>query len=200
MSPLPVTTHEDASLADYLIQSANVIQASVNHISAADMELAITLCVNAFKNGQSVLVCGNGGSASDAMHISGELVARFLKERKGLRCICLSDNPAMITAWANDYDYASVFARQVEAFGSQGSVLIGLSTSGNSANVIQAAEKARQMGMAVIGFTGQGGGKMAAACDVLLAAPSKHTPLIQQVHICLYHYLCEQIEARMVGG
>jgi D-sedoheptulose 7-phosphate isomerase len=131
------------------------------------------------------------------MHITGELVGRFLKERKSLRCICLSDNPATLTAWANDYDYASVFARQVEAYGSRGSVLLAISTSGNSKNVIAAAIKAKEMGMQVVSLTGQGGGQLAAKSDVLLDVPSKSTPFIQQVHICLYHYLCEMIEARM---
>ncbi len=157
------------------------------------------MCVDALKVGKPLLVCGNGGSASDAMHIAGELVARFLKERKGLNCICLSSNTAMITAWANDYDYDSVFARQVEAYGQGGGVLIAISTSGNSKNVLQAAQKAKAMGLAVIGLTGCGGGKLAPVCDVVLDAPSTFTPMIQQVHVCLYHYLCEQIEARMAG-
>ena len=163
------------------------------------MGRAVALCVGAVRQGKSILVCGNGGSASDAMHITGELVGRFLKERKALRCICLADNPATLTAWANDYDYASIFARQVEAYGEVGGVLIGLSTSGNSPNVLQAAQKAKEMKMSVLGLTGQGGGKLAALCDVLLEAPSTRTPLIQQVHICLYHYLCEAIEAHTIG-
>ena len=187
------------SLASYLDQSAEVIRATVALGLDEKMERAITACVTAFRAQKSLLVCGNGGSASDAMHITGELVGRFLKERKGLSCICLSDNPATMTAWANDYDYASVFARQVEAYGQAGSVLIGISTSGNSPNVLQAAQKAKEIGMIVIGLTGQGGGKLAPLCDVLLDAPSKATPLIQQVHICLYHYLCEMIEARMTA-
>ena len=187
----------DQSLADYLAQSAVVIQESAAAIPAEAMERAVTLCVEAFRQGKALLVCGNGGSASDAMHIAGELVGRFLKERPALRCICLADNPATMTAWANDYDYASVFARQVEAFGAEGAVLLGISTSGNSPNVVQAAEKARKMGMTVISLTGEGGGKLAPLSDVILAAPSKSTPLIQQVHICLYHYLCAQVEARM---
>jgi D-sedoheptulose 7-phosphate isomerase len=187
------------NLNDYLTQSAELIHTAAGTVPADKMERAITLCITAFKSGKPVLVCGNGGSASDAMHIAGELVGRFLKERKGLNCICLSDNPATITAWANDYEYATVFSRQVEAYGSKGSVLIGISTSGNSPNVVNAVQKAKEIGMDVIGLTGQGGGKMAAHCDVLLDAPSKSTPMIQQVHICLYHYLCEQIEARMAG-
>jgi D-sedoheptulose 7-phosphate isomerase len=185
------------SITEYLLQSADVVRLASSHVQAQVMERAVSLCVEALRSGKPILVCGNGGSASDAMHIAGELVARFLKERKGLNCICLSSNPAMLTAWSNDYDYESVFARQVEAYGCEGAVLIGLSTSGNSKNVLQACEKAKAMGMSVIGFTGQGGAKMAACCDVLLDAPSTFTPMIQQVHICLYHYLCEKVEEQM---
>lgn len=189
----------NASLRGYLEQSAQVIQDTISSLSPDTMDRAIDLCVAAFKAGKPVLVCGNGGSASDAMHIAGELSARFLKERKGYNCICLSANTAMITAWANDYDFESVFARQVEAHGCDGAVLLALSTSGNSKNVLAACVKAKEMGVKIIGMTGQGGGKMAALCDVLLDAPSPSTPLIQQVHICLYHYLCEKIEERMEG-
>jgi len=187
----------DPSLAAYLIQSADAIRAAASSAMEANMQRAVDVCVAALKGGKSILVCGNGGSAADASHITGELVGRFLKERKALCCISLSNNPAMLTAWANDVDYNSVFARQVEAYGEAGGVLIGISTSGNSPNVLQAAEKARSMGLSVIGLTGKGGGKLAPLCDVLLDAPSRHTPVIQQVHVCLYHYLCEKIEARM---
>jgi len=186
-------------LAEYLVRSADVVRESASTLSQEVMDRAVDLCVTAFRSQKPVLVCGNGGSAADAMHIAGELVARFLLERKGLNCICLSSNPAMLTAWANDYDYDSVFARQVEAHGGEGAVLIGISTSGNSANIIQAFEKAKDMGMSTIGFTGQGGGKMGPLCDVILDPPSKDTPLVQQVHICFYHYLCEMIEAKMVA-
>ena len=188
-----------ASLNDYLIQSADVVKAAASHVSQATMDKAVDLCVGALKANKPILVCGNGGSASDAMHIAGELVARFLKERKGLNCICLSSNPAMLTAWANDYDYETVFARQVEAYGQSGAVLIGISTSGNSKNVLKACEKAKEMGLSIIGITGQGGAKMASYCDALLDAPSTYTPMIQQVHVCLYHYLCEMVEAKMAG-
>jgi len=185
------------SLSAYLDESARIIRDSRGPALETAMERAVALCVAALRNGRSILVCGNGGSASDAMHITGELVGRFLKERQALRCICLSANPALLTAWANDYDYASVFTRQVEAYGEAGGVLIGLSTSGNSANVLQAAQKAKDLKMHVIAFTGQSGGKLAPLCDALLDVPGKSTPLIQQVHICLYHYLCEAIEAEM---
>jgi D-sedoheptulose 7-phosphate isomerase len=190
---------QEKTLATYLGESAALIEATIPHLADATMDRAVALCVKALRNGKAMLVCGNGGSAADAMHIAGELVARFLIERKGLRCICLSENPAMMTAWANDYDYASVFARQVEAFGEPGGVLLGISTSGNSENVLRAFDKAKAMGMNVIALTGQGGGKMAPLADVLLDVPSRITPMIQQVHICLYHFLCAKIEAAMAA-
>ncbi len=146
-----------------------------------------------------MLVCGNGGSASDAQHIAGELVGRFLKERRALNVIALTANPAVLTALANDYDYASVFARQVEAHARPGGVLLALSTSGNSANVVQAAEAARKSQMKVVAFTGEGGGKLAPLAHALLAVPSKHTPRIQECHLALYHYLCENVERKISG-
>lgn len=182
------------SLNEYLLRSADVVREAASSVEQEAMDKAVSLCVQAFKAKKPLLVCGNGGSAADAMHIAGELVARFKKERAGQNCLCLCDNPAMLTAWSNDYDYASVFARQVEAYGGEGAVLLGLSTSGNSPNVLLAFEQARKMGLRTIGMTGLGGGKMAVLSDVLLQAPSNDTPLIQQVHICLYHYLCERIE------
>jgi D-sedoheptulose 7-phosphate isomerase len=185
------------SLETYLLDSAEIVKLAASTLRQDVMDKAVRACVTALKNDKPMLVCGNGGSAADAMHIAGELVARFLLERKGLSCICLSENPAMITAWSNDYEYETVFARQVEAYGREGAVLIGISTSGNSKNVIKAFEKAREMKITTVAITGEGGGKMAALSDVLLEAPSKNTPLIQQVHVCLYHYLCERIEAEM---
>lgn len=184
-----------ATLSEWLALSASTTQATAAQLPDALMERAIGICRTAVANGASLLVCGNGGSASDAMHITGELVGRFLKERRALRCVCLADNPATLTALGNDYDYSFIFARQVEAYGEKGGVLLALSTSGNSPNVLKAAEKARALGLSVIGFTGEGGGKLGLLCDVLFAVPSRHTPLIQQVHICLYHFLCEKIEA-----
>lgn len=186
-------------LARYLEASAAVLQEAAKSIGEEIMTRAVALSVDALRSGKPILVCGNGGSASDAIHITGELVGRFLKERKALRAICLSDNPAILTAWSNDYSYETVFSRQVEAYGEPGAVLIGLSTSGNSPNVVKAFETAKIMGMRNIGFTGQSGGKLRALSDVLLAAPSQATPMIQQVHICLYHYLCERIEEALAA-
>jgi D-sedoheptulose 7-phosphate isomerase len=164
---------------------------------ADQAERAIEAICKALREGLPLLVCGNGGSASDAMHITGELVGRFLVERKALNCICLSSNPAVLTAWSNDYSFQTVFSRQIEAYGRAGGVLLSLSTSGNSANVIEAIKVAKALGMTTVTLTGAGGGASAAVTDILLEAPSGKTPDIQQIHICLYHYICEQVEARL---
>jgi D-sedoheptulose 7-phosphate isomerase len=166
----------------------------------AAMEAAVLATARALRAGRPLLVCGNGGSAADAQHIVGEMVGRFLKERRALKAICLASNPAVLTAWSNDYSFETVFSRQVEAYAEPGGVLLGLSTSGNSRNVVLALEAARAAGMATIGFTGQGGGKMATLCDHLFAVPSHSTPAIQQVHLTLYHYFCEAVEEAVIAG
>ncbi|AVT78135.1 phosphoheptose isomerase [Rhodopseudomonas palustris] len=187
------------SIAEYLDLSARILSESAAYAGCAQVDRAVEVLVDALSAGYPLLVCGNGGSASDAMHITGELVGRFLKERRALNCICLSSNPAVLTAWANDYAFETVFARQVEAYAKPGGVVIGISTSGNSKNVVTAFEAAKSCGMATIALTGEGGGSLAAIADILIDVPSRSTPIIQQVHICLYHYLCEQVEARLVA-
>ena len=189
----------DSGLHTYLRHSQQVIEAAIAAIPEATMERAVDTSVEALGRGLPLLVCGNGGSASDAMHITGELVGRFLKERRALNAICLSSNPSVLTAWSNDYSYDSVFARQVEAYGVSGGVVLGLSTSGNSSNVIKAFEVAHGMEMTTVALTGEGGGRLRALAHHVLAVPSRSTPLIQQVHICLYHYLCARIETRLAG-
>jgi D-sedoheptulose 7-phosphate isomerase len=189
----------DNGLHAYLRHSQQVIEAAVGAIPEAVMDGAVDACVEALGRGLPLLICGNGGSASDAMHMTGELVGRFLKERRALNAVCLSSNPSVLTAWSNDYSYDSVFARQVEAYGVSGGVVLGLSTSGNSSNVIKAFEVAHGMEMATVALTGEGGGRLRALAHHLLAVPSRSTPLIQQVHICLYHYLCARIETRLAG-
>lgn len=185
------------SLRSYLDSAVDVLRRTIDTLDPARVEAAVAAVTAALGANKALLVCGNGGSASDAQHITGELVGRFLKERRGLKAICLSSNPAVLTAWSNDYSYDTVFSRQTEAYGEPGGVILGISTSGNSRNVIAAFEVARGLGMTTIAMTGEGGGKMAAVSDILLDVPSRSTPLIQQVHICLYHYLCEQVEARL---
>ncbi|HWK67145.1 MAG TPA: SIS domain-containing protein [Rhizobiaceae bacterium] len=188
------------SLNDYLTRSAKVIEEMAARDVSAAMEQAVDAIVTALRAGKPLLICGNGGSAADAIHIAGELVGRFLKERRGYNVIALPANAGVLTAWGNDYGFDTVYSRQVEAHGAQGAVLIAISTSGNSKNILLAAEQARAMGMAVISLTGESGGKLAALSDILLNVPSSFTPIIQQGHLCLYHYLCEAVEERLSNG
>ncbi|BCH23780.1 phosphoheptose isomerase [Mesorhizobium sp. L-8-10] len=190
-----------ASLNEYLKRSAEAIVAMVDdrELSAA-MERAVEAIVAGLGAGKPLLVCGNGGSAADAIHIAGELVGRFLKERKAYNVLALPSNVGVMTAWGNDYGFDTVYSRQVEAHGVAGGVLIAISTSGNSTNVLLAAEQARAMGMTVVSLTGSTGGKLAALSDILLNVPSTFTPVIQQGHLCLYHHLCEAVEARLADG
>ena len=164
------------------------------------MERAIAATATALRANLPLLVCGNGGSAADAQHIVGEMVGRFLRNRRALNAICLGSNPAVMTAWSNDHDFETVFAREVEAYGQPGGVLLALSTSGNSRNVVRALEAAHERGMITIGLTGQGGGAMAGLCDNLFDVPSADTPAIQQVHVCLYHYFCASVEEAVTGS
>jgi D-sedoheptulose 7-phosphate isomerase len=187
------------NIATYLQVSADVLTASQRHVGVQRVDSAVDAITSALAAGNRLLVCGNGGSASDAMHITGELVGRFLKERKAYDCLCLSSNPAVLTAWGNDYSFDTIFSRQVEAYGNTGSVILGLSTSGNSKNIIEAFKVAHDLGMRTIALTGEGGGKLAEVTDILIDVPSKSTPMIQQVHICLYHYICENVEARLAA-
>lgn len=184
---------------EYLEASRDVLEATGRSLAPALVERAIGVCAAALAADKPLLVCGNGGSAADAMHIAGELVGRFLRERRALKAIALTADSAILTAWGNDYSYETVFARQVDAYGEAGGVLLALSTSGNSPNVVAAAKAARARGMQVVALTGKGGGKLAPLVDVLLDVPSTATPLVQQAHICLYHYLCQEIEARIAG-
>lgn len=185
------------NIFEYLEKSEQVINAARSYPGTGKAEEAIDAIVGALSADKPMLVCGNGGSASDAMHIAGELVGRFLKQRKALNCVCLSSNPSVLTAWSNDYSYDTVFSRQTEAYGAAGGVILGISTSGNSRNVIEAFRVAKEMGMTTIALTGEGGGKMAELADILVDVPSRSTPMIQQVHICLYHHICEHVEARL---
>ena len=180
----------------YLRNAADVINRTADVLVDGRVEQAIQAITTALSANKAMLVCGNGGSASDAMHITGELVGRFLQERRALKCICLASNASVLTAWGNDYEFETVFSRQVEAYGEPGGVLLGISTSGNSMNVLNALAKARELKMTTIGLTGEGGGKMAALCDVLIDVPSRATPETQQVHLCIYHHMCAEIEKR----
>ena len=144
--------------------------------------------------GHKVLFCGNGGSAADSQHLAAEFVGRFQKERKGLPAIALTVDTSILTSVANDYGYEAVFARQVQALGERGDVLVGISTSGNSKNVLLAIEEAKAKGITCIGMTAEGGGKMAEICDICLAVPVRVTARAQEMHILMGHILCELVD------
>jgi D-sedoheptulose 7-phosphate isomerase len=194
------STYVMSKFVAYLAESIKVLEALRQSWNEHVLAGALQTLTGALRAGKPVLVCGNGGSAADALHLTGELVGRFLLERKALNVICLSCNTAVLTAWANDYTYDTVFSRQVEAYGQPGAVLIGISTSGNSRNVIAAFEQAHHLEMKTIALTGEGGGRLAVLSDYLFAVPSRSTPLIQQAHVCLYHYLCESLERELIAG
>jgi D-sedoheptulose 7-phosphate isomerase len=146
-----------------------------------------------------VLFCGNGGSAADAQHLAAEFSGRFYKNRKALPSEALHCNTSYLTAVANDYSYDVIYARIIEGTGIKGDVLVGLSTSGNSPNILKAFEAAHHNGMITIGFTGSTGGKMKDCCDILLNVPSTDTPRIQESHIMLGHIICELVEENIFG-
>lgn len=155
--------------------------------------------IAAFSAGRKVLWCGNGGSAADAQHLAAEFSGRFLRERRGLPSEALSVNSSAVTAIANDYGYERVFARQVEAFVVAGDVVVGLSTTGNSANVVLALEEARKLGATTIAFSGNGGGKLLAVADINLIGPDGYSALVQEVHITLGHIVCDLVEQALLA-
>ena len=150
-----------------------------------------------FKDDKKMLLCGNGGSASDAQHIAAELSGRFYTDRPPLYAEALHVNSSYMTAVANDYGYEATYARMVEAAGRKGDVLLGISTSGNSPNVVRAMQKAKEIGMLTVGFTGKDGGKMKDICDIMICVPSVDTPRIQEAHILIGHIICQLIEEDM---
>lgn len=158
------------------------------------IEKLCSAAIEAYRAGKKVLIAGNGGSAADAQHIAAELVARFYFDRPGLPAIALTVDTSILTAVGNDYGYDYVFARQVEANGNPGDVFIGISTSGNSPNIMRALGVAREKGMVTVGLIGGTGGKMLTECDIPICVPSKDTPRIQESHIMIGHIACEVIE------
>jgi len=144
--------------------------------------------------GGKILWCGNGGSAADSQHLAAEIVGRFRRERRALPSVALTTDTSILTAVANDYGYEAVFSRQVEALGAAGDLLVAISTSGNSPNVVAALKAARELGMVTVGFTGAGGGRMASLCDHLLSIAAPETARVQEAHILAGHMLCDWIE------
>ena len=188
-------------------QIENIIQASIDvkHKMLAEPFILTTIenivdeIVDSLKNGGKILFCGNGGSAADAQHIAAELSGRFYTDRAPLYAEALHVNSSYMTAVANDYSYDVVYSRMIEGCGRKGDVLFGISTSGNSKNVLKALEVANEKGMITVGMTGDGGGKMKAICKYLLNVPSNDTPRIQESHILLGHIICQLVEEKMFG-
>ena len=158
------------------------------------IELAARLCIDCLSNGRKILIFGNGGSAADAQHIAAEIVGRYKVERKGLPAIALTTDTSTITAIANDYGYTHVFDRQIEALARKGDVLIGISTSGSSVNVINALKRAKGLSCKAIGMSGRGGGELNILCDVNIVVPAEDTPRIQEMHILIGHTICHLID------
>lgn len=168
-------------------------QATLDYI-AKPLEIAANLCIDSLQTGGKILIFGNGGSAADAQHIAAELVGRYKVERKGLPAIALTTDTSALTSIGNDYGYNHVFDRQVEALASAGDVVIGISTGGSSANVINGLKTAKELGCKLIGFSGRDGGEMNTLCDVNLVVPAEDTPRIQEMHIVIGHTICHLID------
>jgi D-sedoheptulose 7-phosphate isomerase len=187
-----------APVIEYLARSRDVLQAAID-----DQEFAATIAAivdrvtAALGAGHKLLLAGNGGSAADAQHIAGEFLSRLNYDRAPTAAIALTTDSSVLTAIGNDYGYERVFERQVRGLGQKGDVLLAISTSGRSPNILRAIAAARELGLVTIGLTGRTGGEMTALCDVCLHAPSDSTPLIQQIHITAGHVICGLVEERL---
>ncbi len=179
--------------------SADVKQAMLDHC-ADEIQSAADLMVSAALDGKKILWCGNGGSAADAQHMAAELMGGLRDhDRPAIPSIALTTDSSFVTAWANDTDYESIFSRQIEGLGESGDVLVAISTSGNSGNVIRAIDAAKERNISVIVLTGKSGGKMANTGDVTICIPSDDTQRIQEGHLLAEHILCESVEAAIMG-
>ena len=185
----------------------NIIEGSIevkqqllaDDVMLNQINIVTTAITDAFKNGNSVYFAGNGGSAADAQHLAAEFSGRFYKDRKALPSDALHCNTSYLTAVANDYSYDVIYARLLEGLAKPGDVLVGISTSGNSANIVKAFEMAKTIGVVTVGFTGASGGKMKELSDYLINIPSNTTPRIQESHILVGHIICELVEKNIFG-
>lgn len=181
-----------------------IVQASIdtkqrlleNEVLLKTIAATIDVILNAFRDGKRVYFCGNGGSAADAQHLAAEFSGRFYKDRKALPAEALHCNTSYLTAVANDYSFDDIYSRLIDGIGAEGDVLIGLSTSGNSVNILKAIETAGKKRMITVGFTGESGGKMRSVCDHLINIPSADTPRIQESHIMVGHIICQLVEEK----
>jgi D-sedoheptulose 7-phosphate isomerase len=189
------TADIEAEFIESIYVKQQVIEGHLSTINAI-----ANLLIESLRAGHKVLLFGNGGSAADSQHIAGELVGKFRRVRKAMPAIALTTDTSILTCIGNDFGYDYVFARQVEALGQPGDVAIGISTSGNSPNVLRALQTARDTGMASVGFTGESGGQMQDYVDICFNAPSDSTPRIQEVHITAGHIICEMVEKTFAGS
>lgn len=180
--------HESIAVKQLLLEDKNIL------IAIKDVSTAL---VAGFRNGNKLLLCGNGGSAADAQHLAAEFSGRYYYDRPPLYAEALHVNTSYVTAVANDYSFNMIYQRLVQAMGNKGDALIGLSTSGNSTNVVNAIREAKSKNMLTIGFTGKNGGTMKKLCDYIFCIPSDNTPRIQEAHIMIGHIICELVEATM---
>lgn len=163
----------------------------------SSMNKIVNEIVNSIKNGGKLLIAGNGGSAADAQHFAAEIVGRFVLERKGYPAIALTTDTSILTAVGNDYGYDTIFSRQIEALGNSGDVFVGISTSGNSKNVVEAIKKAKEQNLVTIGLTGKDGGMMKDLCDICLSFNYSETARVQEHHLMTYHLICEFVESEL---
>ncbi|HUX66472.1 MAG TPA: D-sedoheptulose 7-phosphate isomerase [Terriglobales bacterium] len=180
-------------------RSRAVKLATLERLQPALVRAAETM-VACYQQGGKAIFCGNGGSAADAQHLAAEFVGRYLAERRPLPALALNANSSAVTAIGNDYGYEHAFARQLEALARPGDVVVGITTSGNSANIVEALRRGRALGLATVGLTGEGGGKLRAVADILLDVSSQETPRIQECHILIGHCLCQAVEQALFGG
>jgi D-sedoheptulose 7-phosphate isomerase len=185
-------------IAKRLEESARIKNA-VARSMIDEIECMVNLIVMAYKAGGKVVLCGNGGSAADAQHIAGELVGQFMLKRQAFPAIALTTNTSILSAVANDYGYEAIFSRQIEALVTEKDVVVAISTSGNSPNVVEAIEMAKAKGAKTIGLTGGNGGKLAKIADLVLTVPSDATPRIQEAHVTIGHIVCELVERELSG-
>lgn len=177
-----------------ILQEHQQVADEVQRTMQPEIALVAQLCQATLSQGNKILFMGNGGSAADAQHLAAEFVGRFVKERRGLPAIALTTDTSILTAIGNDYGFERVYERQIEALVNHGDLVIGLSTSGNSPNVVRAIELAKTLGAKAVGMTGQSGGAMTAICDICLKVPSNVTARIQEMHIMLGHIICAAVD------
>ncbi len=190
----------DNFIANQVKKSYETKQAIYENRELIELIKEVSLkCTEIYKNGNKTLIAGNGGSAADAQHIAGEFVSKFYFDRPGIPSVALTTDTSIITAIGNDYGYEKLFARQIQANGVEGDMFIGISTSGNSANVVEALKECKKKGIITVGLTGEKGGKMAELCDYCIKVPSNETPRIQESHILIGHIICAVVEEAIFG-